>query len=162
MNKIFCFLALIFTVSFVYAQKDQRIAVIRYEELDEKIKNEKDKVVVVNFWSTTCAPCVKELPDFMEVNNQFKDRANFKMLLVSLDRIKDQEKVMKFIREKNINAEVVLLDDIKRMNTWIPYFHENWEGNIPVTIIYKNTNKVHFNDGEMTRNELENLVSKNL
>ncbi|MCI3938772.1 TlpA family protein disulfide reductase [Chryseobacterium aahli] len=135
---------------------------IKYEQLENKIKEEKDVVLVINFWSTTCAPCVKELPDFMEVNEKFNSNPKYKMLLVSLDRAKDKERVIEFIKKKNLTAEVVLLDDIKRMNTWIPRFEKNWDGNIPVTIFYKNGEKVHFNDGEMSKEELENTIVKNL
>ena len=165
MKKILSLLILIFSLSFYYSQEQvivNDIPTIKYELLDQKIKEEKDVLLVLNFWSTTCAPCVKELPDFMEVNNQFKGNPKFKMLLVSLDRAKDKEKVIQFIKNKNLTAEVILLDDIKRMNTWIPKFEKKWDGNIPVTIVYKNGEKVHFNDGEMTKTELENVITKNL
>ena len=149
---LFCFI-----IGKSQVQKD--ISVIKYEELENKIKNEKAEFVVVNFWSTTCAPCVKELPHFMEVNKEFKENPNFKMLLVSLDRLKDKEKVLNFIKNKNLTAEVILLDDIKRMNTWIPRFDENWDGVIPVTLFYKNGKKVSFNNCEMSKDELLKTIN---
>lgn len=165
MKKFFSLIALIFSVSFYFSQEQiiiKDIPLIKYEQLENKIKEEKDVVLVLNFWSTTCAPCVKELPDFMEVNNKFKNNPKYKMLLVSLDRAKDKDRVIEFIKKKNLTAEVVLLDDIKRMNTWIPRFEKNWDGNIPVTIFYKNGEKIHFNDGEMSKEDLENTIVKNL
>mgnify|MGYP003574909295 CR=1 FL=1 len=158
MKNFLGLLILIFGLSFYHAQVQKDISMMKYEELEKRIEKEKDKTLVVNFWSTTCAPCVKELPDFMEVNEKHKNNPKFKMLLVSLDRAKDKERVLNFIKNKNLTAEVVLLDDIKRMNTWIPKFEENWGGNIPVTIFYKNGEKVHFNDGEMSKEELENTI----
>lgn len=164
MKKFLGLLILFFSISFYQSQEIviNDIPMIKYEMLDQKIKTEKDVLLVLNFWSTTCAPCVKELPDFMEVNNKFKNNPKFKMLLVSLDRAKDKEKVIQFIKNKKLTAEVILLDDIKRMNTWIPNFEKSWDGNIPVTIVYKNGEKVHFNNGEMTKTELEDIVTKNL
>ncbi len=149
---LFCFI-----IGKSQVQKD--ISVIKYEELENKIKNEKAEFVVVNFWSTTCAPCVKELPHLMEVNKKFKENPNFKMLLVSLDRLNDKEKVLNFIKNKNLTPEVILLDDIKRMNTWIPRFDENWDGVIPVTLFYKNGKKVSFNNGEMSQDELLKTIN---
>ncbi|UOU99276.1 hypothetical protein MUU74_04780 [Chryseobacterium daecheongense] len=98
----------------------------------------------------------------MEVNNYYKENPKFKMLLISLDRLVDKERVVKFIKNKNLTAEVILLNDIKRMNTWIPKFEKDWDGNIPVTLFYKNGEKVHFNDGEMSKEELETTITKYL
>ena len=165
MKKFLSLIALIFSVSFYFSQEQiiiKDVPLIKYEQLENKIKEEKDVLLVLNFWSTTCAPCVKELPDFMEVNNKFKGNPKYKMLLVSLDRAKDKDRVIEFIKKKNLAAEVVLLDDIKRMNTWIPRFEKKWDGNIPVTIFYKNGEKVHFNDGEMSKEDLEKIIVKNL
>ncbi|MDF2933674.1 MAG: TlpA family protein disulfide reductase [Chryseobacterium sp.] len=162
MKNFLGLLVLLFGLSLYKGQVQNNLTLVNYEELEMKIQNNKDELLVVNFWSTTCAPCVKELPDFMIVNEKFKNNPKFKMLLVSLDRAKDKEKVIQFIKKKNLTTEVILLDDIKRMNTWIPRFDKNWEGNIPVTILYKNGEKVHFNDGEMSKEELENTINKNL
>lgn len=156
-TTVFIFLS--FTV-FKAQQSD--LKVMKYEDLETRIQQENDKLLVVNFWSTTCAPCVKELPHFMEVNNKNSGNPKFKMILVSLDRLADKQRVMKFMKNKNLTAEVILLDDIKRMNTWIPRFEKNWDGNIPVTLFYKNGEKVYFNDGEMSREELEKTVNDNL
>ncbi|WP_143882937.1 TlpA family protein disulfide reductase [Chryseobacterium binzhouense] len=165
MKKLLVLIIFFCSSSFLFSQNKKitgDVALIQYELLRDIIKENKDVLLVLNFWSTTCAPCVKELPDFMEINNKFSGKKNFKMLLVSLDRAKDKEKVVKFIENKNLTAEVVILDDIKRMNTWIPAFEEKWEGNIPVTIIYKHSEKIHFNDGEMSKQELESIIEKNL
>jgi peroxiredoxin len=32
------------------------------------------KIVLVNFWATSCPGCIKEMPDLIDTYNQFKDR----------------------------------------------------------------------------------------
>ncbi|MCW1963687.1 TlpA disulfide reductase family protein [Chryseobacterium viscerum] len=155
----------IFTIllfGMVCKAQQTEVPVLKYEDLEKRIQQEKDKLLVVNFWSTTCGPCVKELPHFIEVNTKYADNQKFKMILVSLDRLADKERVLKFIKNKNLTAEVLLLDDIKRMNTWIPKFEKDWDGNIPVTLFYKNGVKLHFNDGEMSKEDLEKTIKENL
>lgn len=152
----------IFLFCSVFKAQQTDVSVIKYEDLEKRIQQEKDKLLVVNFWSTTCGPCVKELPYFMEENAKYSDNQEFKMILVSLDRLADKERVLKFIKNKNLTAEVLLLNDIKRMNTWIPRFDKDWDGNIPVTLFYKNGTKLHFNDGEMSKEELEKTIKENL
>ena len=124
------FLLLVFPF-FINAQLQTEVSLVKYEDLEKRIAQEKDKFLVVNFWATTCAPCVKELPHFIEINNRFSKNPDFKMLLVSLDMARDKQKVINFIKNKNLTAEVVILDDIKRMNTWIPRFQKDWEGGKP-------------------------------
>ncbi|MCS4304534.1 TlpA disulfide reductase family protein [Chryseobacterium sp. BIGb0232] len=161
MKNIFKILAIFLFCAVCKAQQTE-VPVVKYEDLEKTIQQEKDKFLVVNFWATTCAPCVKELPHFMEINNQHAGNPKFKMILVSLDRLVDKERVLKFIKNKSLTAEVVLLDDIKRMNTWIPKFEKDWDGNIPVTLFYKSGGKVYFNDGEMSKEDLEKTITENL
>lgn len=159
MKHLFTYIVFTFGLSLFSAQQTE-IPILNYEETEKKIDQYQEKFLVVNLWSTTCAPCVKELPDFMEVNEKFKNNPNYKMLLISLDRPKDLERVKKFIKDKNIQAEVLILDDIKRMNTWIPRYDKNWMGEIPVTIFYHKGEKVLFHNGEMSKTDLENTITK--
>lgn len=136
----------------------QEVKVIKYEELFQMVNQPTDQLIAVNFWATWCGPCVEEMPHFVEVSEQYKENLNFKILFVSMDRVKQLEKVKQFINDYKINAEVVLLDDNKRMNEWIPAIDKSWSGNIPVTVFYQNGEKVHFVGQDMSKNELEQNV----
>ena len=89
---------ILFVCCSVFKAQQTEVSVVKYEDLERRIQQEKDKLLVVNFWSTTCGPCVKELPHFMEVNTKYADNEKYKMILVSLDRLADQERVLKFIK----------------------------------------------------------------
>lgn len=136
---------------------------VNYDELKSVIQKEDGKLYVVNFWATWCKPCIEELPAFMAVNEEFKDDPHFKMILVSMDSKKQLDtKVKKFIEKNNMNVDVYLLDDNKRMNEWIPATDPTWSGAIPATVFYKNGKKVHFKELEMTQFELEDIIEENL
>ena len=138
--------------------KAQNVEVIKYEEFFNKVNQPTEQLIVVNFWATWCGPCVEEMPHFLEVYEANKNNPNFKLLFVSMDRVKQLDKVNQFIKTHNIDAEVVLLDDNKRMNEWIPKVDNTWSGNIPVTVLYKNGEKVHFVGSELDKKELEQLM----
>ena len=117
-----------------------------------------DKVYVVNFWATWCAPCVKEMPYFEKLSEEYK-KDNVEVLFVSLDfpHLYDS-KLKPFIKDKNIKSKVVALNDVD-MNTWIPKVDENWSGSIPATIIYKNdTSK--FYEQSFTYESLETEIKQ--
>ena len=42
------------------------------------------KVVLVNFWATSCVTCVKEMPQIIETYNKFKDRG-FETVAVAME-----------------------------------------------------------------------------
>lgn len=43
----------------------------------------KGRVTLVNFWGTWCPPCIRELPQIVEISQRFSDRKDFQLLAVS-------------------------------------------------------------------------------
>ena len=115
------------------------IEVVDFNGLYGKIDLSDNKTYVINFWATWCAPCVKELPYFEEVNKEFKDK-NTEVILVSLDFPSQVESKLKpYLKKNKIKSKVILLDDSK-MNTWVPKVSEKWNGGIPATLIVNSSN----------------------
>lgn len=132
---------------------NEEFKIYDYDGLKPLINKTDDKVHVVNFWATWCAPCVKELPYFEAVNKTYKD-ANVEVLLVSLDFPRQYETKLKpFIKKHNLQSKVVAFDDVDQ-NRWIPAINENWTGALPATIIY-NKDKRQFYERSFTQEELE-------
>lgn len=48
------------------------------------------KVVVLNFWSKTCGPCLEEMPDLAELTKIMRDRPDVAILAVSVDEGPDE------------------------------------------------------------------------
>lgn len=66
---------------------------IRSGEL-ENIKKYEDKIVILNFWSTYCSPCIEELSDLKNLDSTFKNE-----LLIIAISIESPEKIRKFIEK---------------------------------------------------------------
>ena len=142
---------------------DHKVTVVNFTRLESIITKKDNKLYVVNFWATWCRPCVMELPDFMEVNKIYRASPKFKMILVSLDLAKEAESVVQpFLNKNNMDVEVYLLDDNKRMNQWIPSIDTKWSGSIPATVFYRNGVKLDFKESKMEKNELIKIISKYL
>jgi thiol-disulfide isomerase/thioredoxin len=75
---------------------------IRFTALDGRevdLAKLKGKVVLVEFWSTTCGPCIAEMPTVKAVYQKLHDQG-FEVLAISLD---DKESALRrFIKEKEL------------------------------------------------------------
>ncbi|WP_445957290.1 TlpA disulfide reductase family protein [Yeosuana sp.] len=54
----------------------------QFSELQSIIDSEKDTLLVLNFWSTYCPPCIKEMPLFNKLESEFKNK-KIRILLIS-------------------------------------------------------------------------------
>jgi thiol-disulfide isomerase/thioredoxin len=139
---------------------DQRpvavVSTIDQEGLKSVVEPIDNKIKVINFWATWCAPCVEELPYFEEIGFQYKDEVE--VHLISLDDAKNIESaVQPFLEENKIKSNVLLLDDPYAAE-WIPIIDSHWDGAIPVTLIVSKNKKQFFNKA-LSKSELEDAVN---
>lgn len=144
-------------------QQEPAFEAVNYETFETIFDKKDDVLYVVNFWATWCKPCVEELPHFMEVKEEMAGEKNFKMVLVSLDMSSDLDtKVKDFMTKNQYKVDLYLLDDVKNMNTWIPKVDPSWSGAIPATVFYKNGSPVYFKEGQLSKQELQQLIKKHI
>ena len=154
MRKLF----IIFFMAFAGPGWSQDIPVIKWEGLESIIRSTKEEILVVNFWATWCAPCVKELPYFEALNE--RGGAQTKVVLINLDFADKVERVKSFVTRKNLKADVFLLDEID-YNSWIDKVDPSWQGAIPATLIINSkTGHRKFLAKELEEGQLEKLIEE--
>jgi thiol-disulfide isomerase/thioredoxin len=135
----------------------QQVEVVKFDRLQNIIEGKAEKIQVINFWATWCAPCVKELPLFEKLN---ADEKEVKVTLVNLDFADKEKKVESFLSKKKMKTEVLLLDEID-YNTWIDKVDQSWGGAIPATLIINPKNgKRKFIERELQEGELQKLLAE--
>lgn len=55
-----------------------------------RMSDQRGKVVVLNFWSVTCQPCIEEMPSLISLATILKDREDVELVAVSADRSWEQ------------------------------------------------------------------------
>jgi thiol-disulfide isomerase/thioredoxin len=132
-----------------------------YSELKPLLEKKDGKTYIVNFWATWCAPCVKELPYFEKINQEYSDK-NVEVLLVSLDFPKQVEKkLIPFINKRKLKSEVVLLDT-ENNDIWMKAIDKSWTGAIPATIIYNKNDRKFYErsfDYKTLESELQSFLN---
>ncbi|WP_303311637.1 TlpA disulfide reductase family protein [Hymenobacter sp. BT730] len=138
----------------------QQVSVIKLPELQKRLNRQSDTTYVVNFWATWCAPCVKELPYFDQVNTTYA-KQKVKVLLVSMDYASQLEKkVTPFVQKRNLKSEVVLLNETDP-NSWIDKVDPKWSGALPFTLIFNNKQQKRAAfEQEFTQRELTTQLQK--
>ncbi len=63
------------------------------------------RVMLVNFWGTWCAPCLKELPEFDRLYRRYRKAG---MTLVAIATDEEAEPVKKLVAKRKLKAKVLL------------------------------------------------------
>ncbi len=71
-----------------------------HKEKEISFSDFKGKILLVNFWATWCAPCIKEMPSLDRLES--KINGNFDVIAISVDR-DGVEKVTDFFDENKIS-----------------------------------------------------------
>jgi peroxiredoxin len=113
------------------------------------------KVVLVNFWATSCPGCIKEMPGMVETYNQYKDRG-FEIVAVAM-RYDPPKYVANFVRTWQLPFPVALDVDGE---------HARAFGNVQLTptsfIIGKDGRILEQKLGELDFVKLKALLDKEL
>ena len=148
-------------LSFAMAQA-QQAEIIKLADLERIIKSDNDTTYVINFWATWCVPCVKEFPSFQALAKKHTNE-KVKVLMMSLDFKKGyQQTLVPFIAKHPINGNVYLLDE-PDYNSWINKVSNEWQGEIPVTLMVNNAKKIYtFFNRDFTPSALEESYIKTI
>lgn len=96
----------------------------------------KGKPVVINFWATWCAPCIKEMPALSALSQELGKSAHF--LGISLDR---PEQVQRFVKNTPVAFPLLIADfrGLSLSRTW-----GNAQGQMPFTVVLNAQGALHW------------------
>ncbi|MCK5524969.1 MAG: TlpA family protein disulfide reductase [Thiomargarita sp.] len=110
------------------------------------------KVLVVNFWATWCPPCLKEIPVFIKLQEQYAERGLQFVGIAINDRY---QVVQRFAKEEGINYPILGGENAIRLAERLG----NHQGGLPFTVIVDRQNRlVSQHIGEMNKQEVEEAV----
>ena len=62
--------------------KQDQLEVYDFQGIEQFLYFNDSKTYVVNFWATWCAPCIKELPYFEQIQEQFREEVEVILVIM--------------------------------------------------------------------------------
>ena len=154
---------------------------VTVEDLDEEISkklraNGTKNVRLINFWSTTCGPCVKEFPGLVETGRRFQNRP-MDFISISVDPVAQRPAVAKFLESRHAALPDPVAKSLKQEGRTTNNYHwtggnpdkmaqaidPEWSGALPHTVLVAPGGKILWSHtGELDIVELRRQILKGL
>ena len=111
------------------------------------------KVVALNFWATWCPPCLKEVPEFVSLQDKYQAQG-LQFIGIALQK---PEEVREFVAEHKVNYPMLAgeLEVIKLAEAY-----GNHVGALPYTVIIDRNGQIaHVKPGILPTEEAESIIS---
>lgn len=132
----------------------QDVKKVQINEIEDIIQKS-DHPIIISFWATWCAPCVKEIPYFQETVKKYAAQ-QVELVLVSLDfRQSYPAALNSFIKSRNFDATFYWLNETNA-DHFCPKIDPKWDGGIPATLFINNkTGYRKFYERQLTPLQVE-------
>ncbi|MDQ7089063.1 MAG: TlpA disulfide reductase family protein [Methylococcales bacterium] len=118
----------------------------------QPLSNWQDKFLIINFWATWCPPCLKEIPDFITMQNDYADQ-NIQFIGIALE---EQQTVAEYAAAVSINYPILIGEyaGAQLARSW-----GNTINAVPFTVILNQHGQIiHRQMGEITQAQILDVI----
>jgi len=126
------FLVLVLQVSTVCAD-DSSPEQLSSDGLKTLLEQQQGQVLIVNLWATWCAPCIREIPELMELELELASQG-VRLIAVNMDDPADQERVREFVADHFSNLYTYQRSEFD-MDTLVSVIDPAWNEILPTTYL---------------------------
>lgn len=113
----------------------------------QSVSQWRGKILVINFWATWCPPCLKEIPEFMQWQQEFAAKG-VQFVGIALD---EQQAVADYLQKTPVNYPMLVAGDAGSV---LARQFGNIINAVPFTVVVDGRGQiVHRQPGEMQRDE---------
>ena len=144
-----------------WAKEPVDVEMIDEAGIKDLLKNNSDKLRLINVWATWCGPCVTEFPDFITINRMYSPRRDFEFISISADDPDNKAKVLKFLKTSQASNKNYLfsIDDKYKL---IEAIDPKWQGALPYTILVEPGGKIVYGkQGRIDVPEMKKTIVEN-
>ncbi len=127
-------------------------------QLRKELDKLRGQVVVLNFWATWCTPCLREIPDFLALEQELGPRG-LKVIGVSMNEPAELASLVEPFRRQHFPAFSSFLRNEPDMDSIASTVDAAWNEILPTTWILARDGKVaHRVQGRRSREEFRLLI----
>jgi thiol-disulfide isomerase/thioredoxin len=131
-------------------------------QLRRALEKYRGRVVVLNFWATWCTPCLREIPDFLALEQELAPRG-LKLLGVSMNEPAELAGVVEPFRRHYFPAFATYLRNEPDMDSIASVVDAAWNEILPTTWVLGRDGRVVAKiQGRKTREEFRRLFESAL
>lgn len=101
--------------------------------LRELVANTSENYRLINLWSTTCIPCITELPELVTVNRMYR-RRHFELFTLTIDPPDRKDAALKVLRKNHVSSTNYIFASDDR-DALAEALDGKWEGPVPYTLL---------------------------
>ena len=127
------------------------------EGVKKLLKNETDKLLLINVWATWCGPCVAEIPDFLKINQMYRHR-DFEFVTISADKPDKKDKALTTLKRLHSATKNYIFDsdDVYKL---IELIDPKWQGALPYTLLVEPNGKIIYQkQGAINPQQMKRLI----
>ncbi len=132
-----------------------RLADFTLADLEGKqhpISKWQDKIRIINFWATWCPPCLKEIPEFIKIQNEFADKG-IQFIGIALD---DKQSVQEYLTAHPVNYPILMAEN---QGTALSRQLGNVFNAVPFTLIVNRQQQIIYQQpGEISREKILEII----
>jgi peroxiredoxin len=140
-----------------WAKEPVKLDTINVAGIAGVVKNQSDRLRLINVWATWCGPCVAEFDDLVLLNHMYRDRG-LEFISISTDDVTNKTKALKFLERKQASGTNYIYsgDDKYKL---IEAVDPKWEGALPYTMLVDTDGKVVYtHQGAIDVEELKKAI----
>jgi peroxiredoxin len=140
-----------------WAQEPVSLDTINVAGIRALLKNNSDKLRLINVWATWCGPCVNEFPEFITMNRMYRKR-DFEFISVSADELPKQNKALEFLKKQESSVTNYIFAGDNKYDL-IDAIDPKWQGALPYTLLVEPGGKiVYAKEGAIDPFELKKAI----